>query len=82
MHINSLMNKIEDDCLPMSQAVYTFPSTSFKVEVDRMTEAAYRWWGESEIVTDIGCSYIRDGVAYDVELTILTGGEAVFIGAK
>ena len=82
MHINSLMMKIEDASLPMSQAVYTFPCTSFKVEVDMMEEKFFNWIKESDLVISSSCSYILEGVAHQVEFIISTGGEARMVEAK
>lgn len=83
MHINSLMDMIEKESLSFSQAIYTFPCTSFKVEVDTMTEKAYRKWAASEVVVNAGCSFIMEGVAHDVVLEFSTfDGEAKIVEVK
>lgn len=83
MQINSLMNHIDDESLPFSQAVYSFPCTSFKVKIDMMKAAAYKRLSESDLVLNLSCGFIIDGLAHDVEIEISTvDGEAIITEVK
>lgn len=72
MIINKLLAHVDDGSLPYSKMHITAPVEKFKMTMDMITEKTYRWLEMSEIVTDIQCSDIIDGVAHDVAVVFDT----------
>lgn len=77
MIINSLLKVIDESSLPFSRMHMVIPAGEFKVTIGMLDEKTYRWMEDSEVVTEIECSDIIDGVAHDVVVKFDTSDGSV-----
>jgi hypothetical protein len=72
MLLNTLLEMIDKESLPYSRMYLKARVETFKIDFGMVSESFYEWLRSSEIVTDIECSGVHEGVAHDVSATFNT----------
>lgn len=83
MLLNTLLEMADKESLPCSRMYLKARVETFSIDFGMISEAFYNWLCQSEIVHEIECSGIYEGVAHDVTVSFDTpDGQLELIDCK